>query len=297
MNSQEEQKKTEETPTIHFKTLLCQLNPKYKEVEYNLKRAEVSLSKYSKDDQLDVILFAEMAFTGYIFENRDDIRPLCEEAGKGKIFAFCSNLAQRLSCYVMCGYPEIYFEKENKKEHFYNSLYVIDREGKLYHNYRKHFLYENDHAWAEEGPSFQAIELTNSEGVKFKAALAICMDINPYEFKDSSKFELAEFCKKENIDALFFSCAWIDDEPEVQGKEAVGKHIRYWLYRLYPLMADEKDSTRYKKKWVLFCTNRVGKEKNTTFCGSSCCVRVNPLQLVGSLDKKSEGFFLADINL
>jgi hypothetical protein len=36
--------------------------------------------------------------------------------------------------------------------------------------------------WAIPGPCFDTIKLKNREGVEYKAGLAICMDINSYEF-------------------------------------------------------------------------------------------------------------------
>jgi len=59
---------------------------------------------------------------------------------------------------------------------------LVNRDGTLLYNYRKHFLYESDEVWAEEGESFKAIDLVNTEGKTFRAGLAICMDINPYKF-------------------------------------------------------------------------------------------------------------------
>ena len=95
----------------------------------------------------------------------------------------------------MCGYPEKFIN--NGEIEYYNSLYVVDREGKFLLNYRKHHLYETDHNWAKEGEKFMALTLVNTEGKDFKAAVAICMDINCWEFKDPYQYELAEFCKKE----------------------------------------------------------------------------------------------------
>lgn len=40
-----------------------------KQIEKNISRAEGFLKKYSKDDEIDVVLFPEMAFTGYHFKN------------------------------------------------------------------------------------------------------------------------------------------------------------------------------------------------------------------------------------
>ena len=65
----------------------------------------------------------------------------------------------------------------------YNSIAIIDRQGKLYCNYRKTHLYYNDMLWAEEGSGFVVIELKNLKGEVFKCAPAICMDINPKDFK------------------------------------------------------------------------------------------------------------------
>ena len=281
---------------LDLKVLACQLNPKFKDIDHNLKRAEVSLSKYTDKNELDVVLFPEMAFTGYTFKSKEDVRPFLEESTKGKTFEFCSSLAKKLNSYVIVGYPELYID-ESKNEHMYNSAYVIDREGKLVLNYRKHYLYETDEAWAEEGSSFQTIKLKNIKGVEYKAAIAICMDINPKQFKDPTEFKLAEFCKNEEIDALFFVSAWLDSEVGKIGKESIQKTINYWLYRLYLLLQSDEDKSRYTRKWAFFCSNRVGKEDDNTFTGSSCVVKGNPLELVGCLDKKNEGFLLAEVKL
>jgi protein N-terminal amidase len=110
---QEEKKvDTQKPQDLKIKTLICQLNPKFKDPEHNMKRAEVSLKKYSEKDELDVIFFAEMAFTGYCFKNREDVKPYCEIAGKGKMFEFCSNMAKKVNSYIMAGYPELYIEPE-----------------------------------------------------------------------------------------------------------------------------------------------------------------------------------------
>ena len=85
---------------------------------------------------------------------------------------------------MFAGFPEIAL-KDNV-EHFYNSAYLINREGKLITTYRKKHLFETDKTWAEEGSEFMAVELESREGKMFTAGLGICMDINPYEFKDSS---------------------------------------------------------------------------------------------------------------
>jgi predicted amidohydrolase len=49
-------------------------------------RALVSLEEYSKEDKFDVIMFPEMAFTNYYYENRKSIESVLEKAGDGPIY-------------------------------------------------------------------------------------------------------------------------------------------------------------------------------------------------------------------
>lgn len=124
-----------------------------KEVKKNMQRVESGLMKYNKNDKIDVLMLPEMALTGYTFADRDDIRDVCEEAdGTGRQFKFLSKIATKLGCYVFAGFPEI--QKINGVEHFYNSAYLIDRNGELIITYRKKHLFLTDKTWAEEGAAF-----------------------------------------------------------------------------------------------------------------------------------------------
>ena len=91
-------------------------------------------------------MFPEMAFTGYTFKSKEDIYPYLEVSGKGITYQFLSDLAKRLNSYVVAGYPERYIFQINDEdqEELYNSMYVIDRYGKVLMDYRKHFLYMTD---------------------------------------------------------------------------------------------------------------------------------------------------------
>lgn len=73
---------------------------------------------------------------------------------------------------------------------------ILDRGGKLVCNHRKKHLYETDKTWADEGSCFTNFKFTTHNNSEINACVAICMDINPYEFIDSSKFELADYCKQ-----------------------------------------------------------------------------------------------------
>lgn len=131
------------------------------------------------------------------------------------------------------------------------------------------------------------------------------MDINPYEFKDNEKFELANFCLEKKIDVLLFLSNWNDHDPKGDEKKGIASIIDYWLWRLTPLVNKKfnKNKERYKS-WCFFCCDRVGNEislkndkEKTYFIGSSCCLKVNPVELVYNLGKKNEGILVSEVKL
>ena len=69
---------------------------------------------------------------------------------------------------------------------------VVDPTGTFVKSYKKHFLYETDKTWAEEGPGFDSLELKLPRvDYIVRVGHGICMDINPWEFK--AEYELFEF--------------------------------------------------------------------------------------------------------
>ena len=44
-----------------------------------MKKIGLSLSKYSKDDKIDIIVFSEMVLSGYTFISSEDIMPFMEK--------------------------------------------------------------------------------------------------------------------------------------------------------------------------------------------------------------------------
>lgn len=76
--------------------LLVQFSPEPKKIIQNIQKVSKMLEKYDKEHLIDIIVFPEMAFSGYIFDDRNDIKCCLEKKGQGQTFEFCSNLAKRL---------------------------------------------------------------------------------------------------------------------------------------------------------------------------------------------------------
>ena len=61
---------------INYTYRCClQYTPVYKDISKSMEIVDKFLEKYTTDDQIDVLILPEMAFTGYKFDNRDDIHP------------------------------------------------------------------------------------------------------------------------------------------------------------------------------------------------------------------------------
>lgn len=56
--------------------------------------------QFSDKDEIDILLLSEMVFTGYKFEDKEDIRPYLEVAGEGPTFQWCAKQAQKYSYFI-----------------------------------------------------------------------------------------------------------------------------------------------------------------------------------------------------
>lgn len=254
-----------------MKVLLVQFEPKYKTPKESRKRAEKVIKKYHGKllKGVDIILLPEMAFSGYNFKTREDIKEVAIESEQESI-EFAKKYSTKYKTGVVIGYPR--YDKD--KDLCFNSQLVMNPNAEIISVYDKCFLYYNDKTWATEGNCFKIIELpwiNKKNGESVKAVQAICMDINPKDFEaPSDKYELASFVKAEKADVILFSSAWTTEEPDTNDSL---RHIQYWASRLTPLL----DTNCF-----FICSNRIGEEDKklwnetlsgkTKFVGRSCVI-------------------------
>ena len=80
--------------------------------------------------------------------------------------------------------------------------------------------------------------------------------------------------------------------------------MNYWLSRLKPI-TNTKTELNYHKPVTFICADRCGTEcisesegeGVTTFMGTSCIIRINPVHLITYLKKSEEGYILGEIKL
>ncbi|PWY99725.1 carbon-nitrogen hydrolase, partial [Testicularia cyperi] len=288
---------------------------------------------------VDLLVLPELALTGYVFRDHADIEPLLEVPGpvttlhhqmpQGRSsLEFAADLARTLHCYVVVGFPERVNADEaatrpydarptNVRDegppprsfHAYNSAALFDATGKLLHVFRKHFLYEDDKRWASQGPGFETIQLPGLGTV----CVAICMDLNPFEFETSFEAcELASFCVEQDVDLLIVPMAWLlpSDETSDAASAVSGpakpslSTINYWALRCLPFFDPTQSNAKASgqssdaKPKYLLTANRTGTEGKSTFAGSSCVLQMKPNErplLLESLGTREEGLLIVDL--
>ncbi|GAA5870698.1 hypothetical protein JCM3774_001728 [Rhodotorula dairenensis] len=190
-----------------------------------------------------------------------------------------------------------------------------------------------DYLWADAGAGFMVLELPfppsspfhtaaasspgeSGDASTFRLVPAICMDLNMPTFDAPfDRFELATFASEHNADIVVGSMAWLDSEPpldavededETRGDEdnstadqgaedpatrwdAVRSVISYWVLRLSPLIGSGA---------AFVCANRVGREGDVVFTGSSCALELSDRPcVVQHASKRGEEVVIARVSL
>ncbi len=180
----------------------------------------------------NVIVCPEMAVSGYVFASADEIRPYCEIA-QGPTFEMLAPIAQRHSCWIVCGIAEL-----GEDGRLYNSALIIGSKGNLVACYRKILLYDLDETWATSGNKRMLIH--TEYGV---LAPAICMDLNDND--------LIYWMWEHKPDILAFCTNWLNQDSPIDS---------YWKLR-----------TPYWRGWFVGA-NRCGEERGTNFRGESAII-------------------------
>lgn len=294
-------KELETESKIKIKVLIIQNNPEYKNPSKNISNLKEMLSKYSQKDKIDLILFTEMALTGYFFDSYDDIYPYTEFCNEGKTFTFCSELAKKLNSFVFMGYPErLRPEKsEKEKKNLYNSLMIVNNKGELITSYHKVNLFKDDKKWATPGKEFGflEIEIGKENKKKIKLGIAICLDI--WLTYDHLNFEFSKFCLEKDVDLIIFPTNWASQEHSDNSIQGIYKGIsRNWLSNFTNICQVNRNKGKNEKiKNIYFlAADRTGRERNVDLLGCSCIATIGEkIWIKKFLDKYKEGIIEEDI--
>lgn len=183
----------------------------------------------------DLVVFPELAATGYLFENTTEIAAVAEPAN-GPSFRALAPVAAAHGVWIVFGFPEL------SEGRYFNSALVINPEGELVFCYRKSLLYERDLPWATPGDSgYRAFETPWG-----RFGVGICMDLNDDRFLD--------WIQASGLDVIAFPTNWVEEGIDVWA---------YWGWRLQGCSA------------ALVAANTYGPEEDIQFAGRSAIMKAN----------------------
>ncbi|ORY31960.1 carbon-nitrogen hydrolase [Naematelia encephala] len=282
-----------------------QYDVKLGRVEENARRVE-EMTSGIQSGSIDLLVLPEMALSGYMFQTPASILPYLEPQRIGTTSLLARSLARRIGCHVVAGYPESLevptvteggktageggTDVEEEGEGVgWNSAVLIGPSGEVLGNYRKTFRFETDKNWAKEGDGFTHFDLPEPLG---RVAIGICMDMNPKDFiAPWDAFELATYCKHNDVDILVVPMNWLDPPaeppniaPELDPESPSEHNLNYWAARLTPLHdpvpgyntpTPSSETASGGREVVFVACNRIGTEEGSKFVGTSCVMTVS----------------------
>ena len=138
-----------------------QFSPEFGEPSQNLERICAVLSGV----EADIVVLPELPFTGYYFENREELRSVAEDVCESPTVESLSNLCRDNDFYLVTGFAE------RDKEKLYNSALLISPSG-IVCSYRKLHLFNTEKEYFDPGDTpLQTFEVRGA-----KVGLMICFD-------------------------------------------------------------------------------------------------------------------------
>jgi predicted amidohydrolase len=219
-----------------YKVAAVQFNPVQGELDSNRRRIAELLSE-AAEQGAKLIVFPEMASSGYVWKDRKEISPFVETI-PGMTTNTLHTLTRKYQCYVVVGLPEIC----TGNGAYYNSAVLIGPDG-VVGSYRKTHLFAADHRWAREGNEGIPVFETDIGRI----ALLICMD--------AMYFEPTRLAALQSADLIAFPTNWVGASNNPPSKT--------WCLRA-------KENGIY---WV--ASNRSDTERGAQFTGGSAVIGPN----------------------
>lgn len=138
-----------------------QFRPDFGKVRKNTNKIISAL----RNNEADLVVLPELAFTGYYFRDRAEVISLAEETAHSSTVAALKELCREKQCYLVTGFTEKYRDK------YFNSALLIGPEG-LLHTYRKLHLFNEEKNWFDEGD----IPLQVNEIEDTRIGIMVCFD-------------------------------------------------------------------------------------------------------------------------
>lgn len=153
-----------------YKVSVCQFEPKLLDVDYNLKR----MMELSRGLDTDLIVYPELALSGYVFKSLNEVEGIAEEIPEGKAFQLLRNFAKEQDFSIVYGFAE----KSDGK--LFNSSLLLNPDGS-YYVYRKTHLFYREKLFFSPGDT--GFNVFPAKG-KVPVGMMVCFD---WQFPESAR--------------------------------------------------------------------------------------------------------------
>ena len=116
-----------------MKVAYYQFRPLFGKVKQNVKKVVNTL----QDVDVDLIVLPELAFTGYHFQDRNELKALAEDLDGSSAVEALIKLCRQKNMYLVTGFAE------KSKDKVFNSALLIGSQG-VEHTYRKLHLFNEE---------------------------------------------------------------------------------------------------------------------------------------------------------
>jgi len=141
---------------------LCQFQPKLLQKKENLQK----MINLVDGIEADLIVFPELATSGYTFASQEEVFSVAESFAKGETTMIFQELSAKNKTSYVIGFPE------NYNEQLFNSSVLINPDGTK-HLYRKTHLFNEEKLWFTPGDTGFVVANAKNE---VRVGLMICFD-------------------------------------------------------------------------------------------------------------------------
>jgi predicted amidohydrolase len=214
------------------------------------------LIRRAAEQEAGLVLFPEMYLTGYALG--DKTHKLAVTVAGSVIDEF-AQMAEKNQIFICIGFPE--FEPASGK--IFNSLVCLTDQGEVLTVYRKIQLYDDEKAFFSPGDEIKVAQTPLG-----RTGFLICYDL---EFP-----ELARMIALQNAEVLLVATANMNPWGSQQDVYVKARAMENQIF--------------------LALANRIGREKDLVFCGSSAVV--DPMgRILAGAGRRDPALLIADIDL
>jgi predicted amidohydrolase len=138
-----------------------QFKPVFGQVRRNLEKIITGLEQVSAD----LIVLPELALTGYLFKDREELRELAEDVADSVSVSWLTDLCRRRKFHLVTGFAERSGDK------LFNSALLIGPKGRI-HTYRKLHLFNNEKKIFDQGDTPLSVQNVGS----VRIGMMVCFD-------------------------------------------------------------------------------------------------------------------------